>query len=91
MRFSYAEAMCDPSFYLPLAIAAEEAGYHSFVVPDNLGYLGPSEAKYPYMEGFRQEHLDAPDVRQVFKHLQAGTKAPGKPVDGQLDLLIPAT
>ena len=48
MRFSYAEAMCDPSYYLPLAIAAEEAGYHSFVVPDNLGYLGPSAAKYPY-------------------------------------------
>jgi hypothetical protein len=40
VRFSYAEAMCDPSFYLPLAVAAEEAGYHSFAVPDNLGYLG---------------------------------------------------
>ena len=50
MRFSYAEAMCDPSFYLPLAVAADEAGYHSFVVPDNLGYLGPSAAKYPYRE-----------------------------------------
>jgi alkanesulfonate monooxygenase SsuD/methylene tetrahydromethanopterin reductase-like flavin-dependent oxidoreductase (luciferase family) len=50
VRFSYAEAMCDPSFYLPLAIAAEEAGYHSFVVPDNLGYLGASAAKYPYRE-----------------------------------------
>jgi alkanesulfonate monooxygenase SsuD/methylene tetrahydromethanopterin reductase-like flavin-dependent oxidoreductase (luciferase family) len=37
VRFSYAEAMCDPSFYLPLAVAAEEAGYHGFVVPDNLG------------------------------------------------------
>jgi probable F420-dependent oxidoreductase len=50
VRFSYAEAMCDPSFYLPLAVAAEEAGYHSFVVPDNLGYLGASAAKYPYRE-----------------------------------------
>lgn len=48
MRFSYAEAMCDPGYYLPLAVAAEEAGYHSFVVPDNLGYPGPSKAKYPY-------------------------------------------
>ena len=26
MRFSYAESMCDPSQYVPLAIAAEEAG-----------------------------------------------------------------
>ncbi len=50
MRFSYAEAMCDPDFYLPLAVAAEEAGYHSFVVPDNLGYPGKSDARYPYTE-----------------------------------------
>jgi probable F420-dependent oxidoreductase len=50
VRFSYAEAMCDPSFYLPLAVAADEARYHSFVVPDNLGYLGPSAARYPYRE-----------------------------------------
>jgi probable F420-dependent oxidoreductase len=48
MRFSYAESMCDPSFYLPLARAAEEAGYHSFTVPDNIGYAGASEARYPY-------------------------------------------
>lgn len=48
MRFSYAEAMSDPSFYLPLARAAEDAGYHSFVVPDNLGFPGKSEADYPY-------------------------------------------
>ena len=40
--------MCDPSFYLPLAVSAEEAGYHSFVVPDNLGYAGESGASYPY-------------------------------------------
>ena len=50
MRFSYAEAMCDPGFYVPLAVAAEEAGYHGFIVPDNLGYLGPSKGKYPYRE-----------------------------------------
>ncbi len=48
MKFSYAQSMCDPSFYLPLAVAAEEAGYDSMVVPDNLGYAGPSKAKYPY-------------------------------------------
>ena len=27
MRFSYAESMCDPAFYVPLARAAEHAGY----------------------------------------------------------------
>ena len=38
MRFSYAESMTDPSFYAPLARAAEEAGYDSMVVPDSLCY-----------------------------------------------------
>ena len=32
MRFSYAESMIDPSFYLPLARAVEDAGYDSFAV-----------------------------------------------------------
>jgi probable F420-dependent oxidoreductase len=48
LKFSYAEAMCDPEFYLPLAMAVEEAGYHSFVIPDNLGFAGESDARYPY-------------------------------------------
>ncbi|MCP5044631.1 MAG: LLM class F420-dependent oxidoreductase, partial [bacterium] len=38
MKFSYAQSMCDPNFYLPLASAAEQAGYDAMVVPDNLGY-----------------------------------------------------
>lgn len=51
MRFSHAEAMCDPSFELPLAMAAEEAGYHGFVVHDNPGYLGPSKGKLLEYDG----------------------------------------
>jgi probable F420-dependent oxidoreductase len=31
-----------------MAIEAEKAGYHGMVVPDNLGYPGPSKVKYPY-------------------------------------------
>ncbi|EUA86383.1 hypothetical protein I551_7149 [Mycobacterium ulcerans str. Harvey] len=38
MRFSYAEAMTDPSFYVPLAQAAEAAGYHSMTIADSLAY-----------------------------------------------------
>ena len=41
MRFSYAESMTDPSFYAPLARAAEEAGYDSMVVPDSICYPAP--------------------------------------------------
>src|SRR6516162_11733198 len=34
MRFSYAEALCDPTHYLPLARAVEDAGWDTFIVPD---------------------------------------------------------
>jgi probable F420-dependent oxidoreductase len=48
MRFSYAESMCDPRHYPALAVAAEQAGFHSFVVPDSLCYPAESDARYPY-------------------------------------------
>ncbi|ROO85971.1 putative F420-dependent oxidoreductase [Actinocorallia herbida] len=50
MRFTYAEAMTDPSYYLPLAKAAEDAGYHSITVPDSLMYPEVSDSTYPYTE-----------------------------------------
>ncbi|MEV0592930.1 TIGR03619 family F420-dependent LLM class oxidoreductase [Nonomuraea cavernae] len=48
MRFTYAEAMTDPSFHLPLAKAAEAAGYASISVADSLVYPEESDASYPY-------------------------------------------
>ena len=55
MRFSYAESMIDPAFYLPLARAAEEAGYDSFIVPDSIAYPEHSDATYPFNpDGTRQ-------------------------------------
>jgi alkanesulfonate monooxygenase SsuD/methylene tetrahydromethanopterin reductase-like flavin-dependent oxidoreductase (luciferase family) len=48
MRFSYAEAMCDPSHYMPLAKAAEEAGYTSMTIPDSICYPEVSDSRYPY-------------------------------------------
>jgi probable F420-dependent oxidoreductase len=48
MRFSYAESMTDPAFYAPLARAAEEAGYHSMVIPDSICYPRDVTSKYPY-------------------------------------------
>lgn len=48
MRFTYAEAMTDPAYYLPLARAAEAAGYDGFLVPDSICYPAESEARYPY-------------------------------------------
>src|SRR5919109_3398930 len=58
MRFSYAESMTDPSFYAPLAKAAEEAGYDSFVVPDSLLYPAESDDTYPYSPDGTREFLE---------------------------------
>ena len=63
MRFSYAESMCDPSHYLPLAIAAERAGYTSFCVPDSIAYPRDSDSKYPYTpDGDRHFLEDRPFI-----------------------------
>jgi probable F420-dependent oxidoreductase len=48
MRFSYAESMCDPTFYAPLARAVEAAGYTTFLVPDSVVYPEASDTRYPY-------------------------------------------
>lgn len=57
MRFTYAEAMTDPSFYGPLAQAADEAGYDGFLVPDSIVYPFESEATYPYTPDGNREFL----------------------------------
>jgi len=41
------ESMIEPSFYLPLARAVEDAGYDTMVVPDSICYPAESESVYP--------------------------------------------
>jgi len=63
MRFSFAESMCDPSQYLPLARAADEAGWTSFIVPDSICYPEESDSSYPYTpDGDRGFLLDKPFI-----------------------------
>ena len=57
MRFTYAEAMTDPSYYIPLAKAAEAAGYHAMTIPDSIAYPFESDAKYPYTPDGNREFL----------------------------------
>lgn len=57
MRFTYAESMIDPAEYLPLAVEAERAGFHSFTVPDSLCYPEVSDSKYPYTPDGNREFL----------------------------------
>jgi probable F420-dependent oxidoreductase len=63
MRFSLAESMCDPSHYLPLAKAAEDAGWDGFIVPDSICYPEVSDSKYPYTpDGDRRFLEDKPFI-----------------------------
>ena len=50
--------MTDPSFYIPLAQAAEAAGYDSFTVADSLAYPEVSDSTYPYTPDGSREFLD---------------------------------
>ncbi len=58
MRFCYAESMTDPSFYAPLAKAADEAGYDSMVIPDSICYPAESDSVYPFNPDGTREFLE---------------------------------
>jgi probable F420-dependent oxidoreductase len=71
VRFSYAESMIDPSFYVPLARAAEEAGYDSFIVPDSIAYPEHSDAVYPFNPDGTREFLDDKPFLEPFSLIPA--------------------
>ena len=71
MRFSYAESMTDPSFYAPLARAAEEAGYHSMVVPDSICYPRQSTSVYPFNPDGSREFLEDKPFLEPFSLIPA--------------------
>ena len=71
MRFSYAESMTDPSFYGPLARAAEEAGYDSMVVPDSICYPEHADSSYPYSPDGTREFLDDKPFLEPFSLIPA--------------------
>ena len=71
MRFSYAESMTDPSFYAPLAQAAEEAGYHSMVIPDSICYPQDSTSTYPFNPDGTREFLEDKPFLEPFSLIPA--------------------
>ncbi|HEY1443455.1 MAG TPA: TIGR03619 family F420-dependent LLM class oxidoreductase [Acidimicrobiales bacterium] len=71
MRFSYAESMVDPSYYLPLARAAEDAGYDSFVVPDSICYPEVSDTTYPFNPDGSREFLEDKPFLEPFSIIPA--------------------
>lgn len=58
MRFTFAEAMTDPEYYLPLAQAAERTGFHSMTVADSICYPEESDSVYPYTATGGREFLE---------------------------------
>jgi probable F420-dependent oxidoreductase len=66
VRFTYAEAMTDASFYLPLARAAEAAGYSSITVADSLAYPKESDSVYPYTPDGSRTFLEDKEFIETF-------------------------
>jgi probable F420-dependent oxidoreductase len=71
VRFSYAESMTDPSSYVPLARAAEEAGYDSMVVPDSICYPRHSDSVYPFNPDGTREFLEDKPFLEPFSLIPA--------------------
>jgi alkanesulfonate monooxygenase SsuD/methylene tetrahydromethanopterin reductase-like flavin-dependent oxidoreductase (luciferase family) len=66
VRFTFAEAMTDPTYYIPLAKAAEAAGYHAMTIPDSIAYPYESDSKYPYTRDGSREFLDGKSFIEAF-------------------------
>jgi probable F420-dependent oxidoreductase len=71
VRFPYAESMTGPSFYAPLARAAEEAGYDSMVVPDSICYPMHSASRYPFNPDGSREFLEDKPFLEPFSLIPA--------------------
>lgn len=71
MRFAYHASMCNPEFYLPLAMAVEEAGFDTFTLPDSICYPEESDSQYPYNETGDREFLDGVPFLEPFSLIPA--------------------
>jgi probable F420-dependent oxidoreductase len=63
--------MTDPSFYGPLARAAEEAGYDAMVVPDSICYPKDSDSVYPFNPDGSREFLEDKPFLEPFSLIPA--------------------
>jgi probable F420-dependent oxidoreductase len=63
--------MCDPTHFLPLARAADESGWTSFVVPDSICYPEVSDSTYPYTPDGSREFLEGKPFIEPFTLIPA--------------------
>jgi len=66
VRFTYAESLTDPKYYIPLARAAEAAGFHAMTIADSIAYPHESDSTYPYTEDGSREFLDGKPIIEAF-------------------------
>ncbi len=71
MRFTYAESMVDPALYPALAQAAEEAGYHSMVIPDSICYPEVADSVYPFNPDGSRDFLEDKPFLEPFSLIPA--------------------
>lgn len=71
LRFAFAESMCDPSQFLPLAKAAEDNRFSTFLVPDSICYPKESDSLYPYTEDGSRTFLDDQPFIETFIQIAA--------------------
>jgi len=71
MRFTFADSLINPDFYIPLAQAAENAGYDSFAVPDNIGFVKDADTKYPYTADGGRDFLEGKPFIEPFTLIPA--------------------
>jgi probable F420-dependent oxidoreductase len=63
--------MTSPSFYAPLARAAEDAGYDSMVVPDSICYPQQATSVYPFNPDGSREFLEDKPFLEPFSLIPA--------------------
>ncbi|ANI79790.1 MULTISPECIES: LLM class flavin-dependent oxidoreductase [Sphingobium] len=71
MRFHFGESMTPIENYIPLARAAEAAGYAGMTVPDSLIYPQSSGTKYSYTDDGGREFLENKPFLESFIHVTA--------------------
>jgi len=77
MKFTLSEGMCDISHYIPLAKAADEAGFSHFSYGDSICFPESTSEKYPYTETGDRSFLDGTpflDPFQLFAAMSVVTK-----------------
>ena len=72
MKFGYHPVMCNPEYYIPLAKAAEDAGFEDFAFPDSICFpQSPSVSKYPYNEDGKGGFLEDIPFLEPFSAIPA--------------------